>query len=370
MNKQNAAGILATAILLSGAACTPKNTYTITGTLPDNSAEGSMVYMTDYHTNKYTDSAVISGNTFTFTGTIQADSIRRIDVPKTNGYANFILEQGQIQLTLAGRGYKVSGTPKNEIFAQMDLMQETQFQTSQTMWDKFEKDSTLTPEQKQEKFRIVADSLTKNYQVEMEKIAAQYPNSSISTYAIWNIQMSDPQNKNYTTIKELLGKDLYAANFQPVMNLLKKGEQLLITAEGKPFLDFTIENGKPEGGKVSLSDYVGKGKYILVDFWASWCGPCVGELPNIKNVYDTYKGTEFDVLSVAVWDEQAESLKGIKEHGMTWPQIINAPEEVANLYGINGIPHIILFGPDGTILKRGLRGEAMVNAVKEALGKK
>ena len=139
------------------------------------------------------------------------------------------------------------------------------------------------------------------------------------------------------------------------------------TAEGHPFVDFTIEDS--DGQRVSLSDYVGKGKYMLVDFWASWCGPCKAELPNIAALYKKYAGKDFDVLSVAVWDKPEDTKKAAKELGITWNQIINADRIPTDLYGIEGIPHIILFGPDGTILARDLRGQEMAQAVAKALGR-
>lgn len=127
------------------------------------------------------------------------------------------------------------------------------------------------------------------------------------------------------------------------------------TAEGKMFKDFTVEDS--DGKKVKFSDYVGKGKYVLVDFWASWCGPCKAEIPNIKAVYDEYHRKGLEVLSVAVWDRPEATKDTAKVYGVNWSQIINAGQVPTELYGIEGIPHIILFGPDGTILKRNLRGE-------------
>ena len=140
------------------------------------------------------------------------------------------------------------------------------------------------------------------------------------------------------------------------------------TAEGKMFVDFDAQS--MEGKAVKLSDYVGKGKYVLVDFWASWCGPCRAEIPNLIKVSKKYSGKQFMVLGVDVWDKAEDFKQAVADLKINYEQMtIGQSNAATQLYGIQGIPHIILFAPDGTIVKRGLRGEAIAEAVKEALKK-
>ena len=187
-------------------------------------------------------------------------------------------------------------------------------------------------------------------------------NNELGLEAFKNVQFLLGTDELEQTIKSL-GDSLKA---NPGVKRVIDGLQAKkATKEGQPFTDFTIvqDPDNAEASTVKFSDYVGKGKYMLVDFWASWCGPCKAEIPNIRAVYEKYAGEDFDVLSVAVWDKPEDTARAAEQLGVTWNQIVNAQKVPTDIYGIDGIPHIILFGPDGTILKRELRDEQIEAAV-------
>jgi peroxiredoxin len=130
--------------------------------------------------------------------------------------------------------------------------------------------------------------------------------------------------------------------------------------------DIVLES--PEGKTVKLSDY--RGKYVLLDFWASWCGPCLREVPNVKIVYDKYRDKGFEVFGVSLDDEKQRDawLKKIDERNMNWVQVSslkgwNCPS--AKLYNVSGIPKTFLLDPQGRIIATDLRGEALIAKMDE-----
>ena len=131
------------------------------------------------------------------------------------------------------------------------------------------------------------------------------------------------------------------------------------------FKDFAIDY---DGQTHRLSDYVGRGKYVLVDFWASWCGPCRREIPNLISLYEKYKNRNFTIVGVAVNDKPEATLKAIAQDSIPYPQILNTQNVAPSLYGFDGIPYIILIDPEGRILGTGLRGENINRKLSEIFG--
>ena len=151
---------------------------------------------------------------------------------------------------------------------------------------------------------------------------------------------------SYTSLKELI-------------------QGMINTKVGKPFADFS--GITTDGEQVKLSDYVGQGQYALVDFGASWCGPCRHEIPTLIEMHKKYKDKGLLVLGVGVWEDSHEThLQAVKELQIPYPQIYDEQNNHAtSLYVIMGIPQIMLIGPDGVIMQRDLRGEQIDQILSE-----
>jgi thiol-disulfide isomerase/thioredoxin len=143
------------------------------------------------------------------------------------------------------------------------------------------------------------------------------------------------------------------------------------TAAGAKFVDFDFHD--VEGKPVKLSDHLGKGKYVLIDFWASWCHPCRADIPHLKEAYEIYHPAGFEVISVSMDDKTENWLKAVEEEKMNWLQLSDLKAfqgDLSKIYNFNGIPTCVLVGPDGTIITRNMRGLWMDKKLIELYGNK
>ena len=174
--------------------------------------------------------------------------------------------------------------------------------------EKVDADEALTDEQKEEKFDSLREEtigkIVEGGKALLDKFGAD---TLVAPTALRNIY-SYLEDDELAAILDKLPENVKSDKF--VANLVKSNAARQATAVGKKFTDFTIDHvvgvdkkGEPVYEKRSLSDFVGKGKVMLVDFWSPWCPPCKAEIPNIKAIWEKYAGEDFDVLSVAVWEE-------------------------------------------------------------------
>ena len=333
------------------------SSYTINGIVSDSILNGQTIYLTDMASRDVLDSAIIADGKFEITGKVDTAFVGMLQVrPYRMG---FIIEKGNIDVEL-GKTDKVSGTPLNDEFAafmnDIDSLNQIFIAKQQEILDKGLSKEEASAEWDKTQVEFIMPEINKLFSHYYDR----NNNNAVGAWTLFNWDLApEPLDSAINLAGDVLKADPLVKLMQQRLELYKK------TAEGQMFTDFTIE--QPDGTKASLSDYVGKGKYVLVDFWASWCGPCRGEIPNIKELYDKYHDKGLDVLGVAVWDSPEDTRKAIDELGIVWPQIINAQQIPTTLYSIQGIPHIILFAPDGTIVARDLRDEAMKEKVAEVM---
>ena len=342
--------------------CSPKNEYVINGTVSEN-LEGQMVYMLDYETSQAVDSTMINEGQFTFKGEADPTRFMRVEDSGRRYFSNVILEKGTTFISLDDP-FDISGTPLNEAYRDYNIETRDFYNNARQKMGEIREEYADNPEVMQEKMtEYSAEVEEKSTEISMKYYLANLDNAVSGTiftsiaYGIDPDKVDDLYSKLGDKIKQK----------KQIRSFMESNEKIKQTREGSMFTDFTIENGNPDGSTVSFSDYVGKGKYVLVDFWASWCGPCIGEFPVLRETYNKYKGDKFELLGVAVWDQRDKSVEAIQKHNITWPVILDAQQIPTDIYGIRGIPQIILFGPDGTIIARNLRGEAIKTKLAELL---
>ena len=237
-------------------------------------------------------------------------------------------------------------------------------------------DSVLTQDEKEAKFEEFFAEFEGRYYGHHKQACEENADNFVSVFALNNLrgQLEDAEMSDLIgRLASVLQESKYVKGMKDAL------DARIATAEGTMFKDFTVEHvfgydrsidPQPLKKEVKFSDYVGKGTYVLVDFWSPWCGPCRREIPNIQAVYEQYKDKGLEVLSLAVWERrpQSHTIEVAGELGMDWLHINNCGAVPTEIYGVEGIPHLMLIGPDGTILKRGFHGlEGIQAAVAEYL---
>ena len=347
------------------AACTSEPSYKISGTI-EGATDGEYVYLQEAKGRELVklDSAVVTAGAFTFEGR-QDVAVNRLITYNAEGkrkMADFFLENGNITIAL-GEENSVSGTANNDIYQAYKKEAGALNKEMRALYQK-SKEEGLTEEQKAE--------IEKQYEELSNKMDALNFNTidaNITNAVGIHLWPGNSYSMELDQLKALAAK--VPAEFQSnerIANLLKRIEILEKTAVGQKFTDFSMPD--PEGNIIKLSDVIAKNKYTLIDFWASWCGPCRAEMPNVVAAYKEYNKKGFGIVGVSLDSDAAKWKDAIKTLNMTWTHMSDVKGwqcEGAALYGVNSIPATVLVAQDGTIIARNLRGEAIKEKLAELL---
>lgn len=342
------------------------NSYKISGTTAGDK-EGTMAYLVNTNTNEAIDSCVVADSAFAFAGELAEPEILRVQIGRASGSV-LVEPTSQISIDFTQSPAKVADNGGiNDKSLELNEVVKAKYNELREAYSEMLQKAHRGEIPVEEAYAY-ADKAT----VEINNLYNEYITANKDNILGAYIMSMAARSTytDYATLDSAMNAVKYASKIASLNRLRENLEKKEKTKEGNMFVDF--KGLSVDGNESSLSDYVGKGKFVIADFWASWCGPCRGEIPNLIAVNKEFGGDNFVVLGINVWDQEQKFKESLKNEGIDYPQIYvpaNSETSPTDLYGIDGIPQIMLFGPDGTIIKRNLRGEGIRNAVVEAMGK-
>jgi len=345
-----------------------QQSFTILGS-GDRLQTGDSIFLSYKQHGKYVlQVATVADKKFTFTGNTDEPVRASLYRNENPGRVAFItesvqayLEPGTIQIDYrhaAGEAV-ISGTALNDT---LQLLQNELKYLAQRRMQTKDPDFFTEAEKRD-------TALVRRNKAELEKIfysevdvkltfAARYPNSYVSLSLLYDVSKINAYIiRTEAVFRELPERLKQTQEGKVITDRIQKKKQVL---PGMKTVDFSLPDN--HNNMVTLSSF--KGRYVLLDFWASWCGPCREEHPNLKQLYERYKNKNFVVVSVSIDTDKQKWLRAIEKDGLPWSQLSDLKGnqgEVYLAYGITSIPANFLINPDGEVIAKDLKGEALKN---------
>ena len=353
------------------AACGGSNSYKINGVVA-GIEDGTVMTLSTlgYSDLLPVDSAVVKNGKFMLKGETDTTEMAVITFELAGSVSGcqFFLEKGNIDLEIDAidGNQHIAGTPNNDAF--QSFFDDTQAISDEAdeLEDKIrvtiasQGDCTDLYKQMGELQDRFKEVLYKSIEDNADKLYGYHQ-------LIDNYTMFEPEEaaQLIEKLSPAYGDDFVFSQLAAVINAQ------LSTSLGHQYIDFDAQIlDKKNGfdGKASLSQYVSKNKVVLLDFWASWCTPCLNEIPNLKAAYAKFKSKGFEIVSVSVDDDTDDWIKAVKDNGMNWVQLWNGEEvegSPAMIYSVNAIPSTFLIDAEGTIIGRNLRDKELEEALTD-----
>lgn len=341
-----------------------KDSFTIHGNIEGLST--GMVYLGYAQGDDYiTDSAVVKDGEFTLEGKVKEPVIGYLQVTDSKGL-NLVVENADIEISgnaaspddIQIKGGKVQQEFDAYQASTKDLRDAQKPITEALMKARETGDEAAFNEQMAKGRELDKKMIEAN-----RKYIQEHPASYVSLHLLYMMS----EGLELEELEEMYGgMDASYQNSMAGKSIASRIKAIKNTSVGATAMDFAQTD--TEGNTVKLSDL--RGKYVLLDFWASWCVPCRAENPNVLKAYNTFKDKNFTVPGVSLDMNEQDWRDAIKEDGMPWTQLwdVKGPEaDVVKMYGITGIPASFLIGPDGVIIAKDLRGEELSIKLAEVL---